>query len=231
MTDNPTSPNLSMREKLQFVADRLRAVEVKRSHAERDMNESMAELRSNIERQSSLQSELEVMVMASKFLQDLVERVSVSNIRKLESLVNNALEAIFTDQDFRFEIESAIRRNATTYTWSLYKDGVKGNINSFGGGAFAVISLMLKVISQIISKRYPLLVLDESLSFVSAEYLPQLSNFLKELSKQFNITIVLVTHQPAFADSADNVYRVTMDHRTSTSSVKLIRSSNQDTVN
>lgn len=186
-------------------------------------------LKTALDRKAVLTEEVEILTMATKFLADLVDRVSVQNLRKLEDIVNNALRVIFHDQDFKFEIESQIRRGATSYSWTLSKDGIKGNINSFGGGAFAVISLILKILSQIISKKYPLLVLDESLSFVSKEYItPNLSQFLKELSEQFETTILLVTHQPAFAEEADLVYKVSLDPSKRESRVDKIKDTRSD---
>lgn len=187
------------------------------------LEQSQAAYDANIAAQANSIQQAEYLAMAAKYLQMLIEKVSVSNIRKLEDLVNSALIQTIPDQNFQFAINSAIRRGTTSYTWSITKDGVEGNINSFGGGAFAIVAFMLKVISQLISRRYPLLVLDESLNFISAEYQPTTSLFLKEMAKQFNCTIILVSHQPAFSEEADCHYRLAMNHSSNESMVRTIK--------
>lgn len=177
---------------------------------------------SNLNTQKESHEEVENLMMAGKAIQSIIERVSRSNIAQIESLVNDALDIIFHDQSIRFSVNSSEKRGTAAYTWTLTKDGIEGNINSFGGGVVAIPALVLKALSLVLSKRYPLLVLDESLSFVSAEYVPNVSDFLKQLSKQLGITVVLVTHQPKFSEAADLVYRFSTDKRKGASRVSLV---------
>jgi ABC-type lipoprotein export system ATPase subunit len=69
----------------------------------------------------------------------------------------------------------------------------------------------LKIIFNIFTKRFPVLLLDESLAFLSEQYQSSFSNLLKELSRQFNLIIVLVTHQAMFAESADIHHHVSRE--------------------
>jgi ABC-type dipeptide/oligopeptide/nickel transport system ATPase subunit len=91
------------------------------------------------------------------------------------------------------------------------QDNVRGSINSFGGGIIAVIAVVLKILFNIVTKRFPLLVFDETLSFLAVNYIPAMSEFLKTLSKEFNIPILLVTHQKEFAIAAENCFEISLD--------------------
>lgn len=213
---------MSFLAKVKDIQVELASASSRKTMLERLAKDARREHEDNLKAQKETHEAVEHLMMAGKALQSIIERVSSSNIAQIESLVNDALEVIFFDQNIRFSIESSEKRGATAYTWTLTKDGIEGNINSFGGGVVAVPALVLKALSLVLSRKYPLLVLDESLSFVSAEYIPHVSQFLLQLSKQLGVTVVLVTHQPQFSESADMVYRFTTDKKKGASRVKLI---------
>jgi len=151
---------------------------------------------------------LELMKLATLILQELVDVVSTKNIIKIESLVNSALVSVFYDENYVFKIKKKPERNQHIYKIVLCKNGIEGNENSFGGGVWSWIAFVLKILFNILSKRFPLLVPDESLSFLSAKYIPNASSFINDLSQEFNLPILLVTHQPLFADSANIKYEL-----------------------
>lgn len=144
--------------------------------------------------------------ISKKILQEVVERVSKDNLEKVESFVNRALTLIFPDLSLSFKIEQDVKRGNNTYSFAVYQGSIKGSIHSFGGGVIAVIAVVLKILFNIITKRFPLLALDETLSFLAVNYIPAMSDFLKTVSKEFGIPIILVTHQPQFASAADFCY-------------------------
>lgn len=160
------------------------------------------------QQQRATRTRADLLQMALGIVQQLVDTVSASNIKRVEELVNSALKTIFYDLDLRFRIISEIKRNQNTYRIAFYHNDVEGGIQSFGGGVLAVVALVLKVLFNLFAKRYPMIVLDESLSFLSEKYIGHASKFLKELSLEFNMPILLVTHQPQFADAADMTYEV-----------------------
>lgn len=149
---------------------------------------------------------LENMRLAATVLQNIVDVVSSKNIAKIENLVNSALSNIFDDMDIKFLITQDIKRNTNTYKIVLESNGIEGNKDSYGGGVVAVVAFILKIISNMLCKGYPIVVLDESLSFLSSKYIGNASGFIRELSEEFNLITVLVTHQPLFVDYADLKY-------------------------
>lgn len=155
-----------------------------------------------------IEKDLTLNKLATSVLQQLVDLVSKKNIEKIEDLVNMALRSIFYDMDLEFKINQTVKRNLNVYQITLCSGGVVGTISSYGGGVIAVVSMVLKVLFNLLSKRYPLLVFDESLSFLADKYIPNASKFFKELSGEFSLPILLVTHQTLFIQNAENTLSI-----------------------
>lgn len=153
-----------------------------------------------------LKKDIENHTIASTFLQSIIETVCESNLKKIETWVNLGLKRIFNDQIIEFKIEKAIKRNVNTYQLILLKDNIAGNKNSYGGGILCVVSLILKLLFLEITKSPKFLVLDESLSFLSEKYIENCSAFINILIKEFNLNVILVTHQEKFKEYASHVY-------------------------
>lgn len=179
----------------------------KRIHySEAEQAAILSEVQRLTDRRATLLKESELLTMASAALRELVAAVADKNLRQVEKLVNSALAAIFTDQNLDFKIVTTELRNQTSYRIALYSNGIEGNLNSFGGGVWAVVAFVLKLTFNLLAKRYPLVVFDESLSFLSAKYIPNASKFITDMCTELGMTIVLVTHQSEFATFADMVY-------------------------
>lgn len=158
--------------------------------------------------QLELTNDMELMKMSSSIFQELVDIVSTKNIKRIETLVNTALATIFFDQVIEFRIKQDVKRNINVYKILLIKEGVEGSKDSYGGGPIAVVAFILKILCNILAGGYPLIVLDESLAFLSEKYIPNTSKFIKELSESFDLPVVLVTHQPLFSEFSDFTYQV-----------------------
>ena len=157
---------------------------------------------------TEIKHKAEVLDMASLILRKLITKVASNNIKKLEDLVNTGLKTIFHDQTIHFKIKAEVRRNLTSYRVILTQNEVEGSLDSFGGGVLCVLAFILKVIFLIFSKNYRILILDESLSFLSDTYINEASEFIKELSKEFDMTIIMVTHNEKFANASDLTYQI-----------------------
>lgn len=153
-----------------------------------------------------LTKKIELHNIASSFIQSIIETVCDSNLRKIEKWVNLGLSTIFDDQVIEFKINKTISRNVNLYSFTILKDGVEGSVNSFGGGVLCVISLILKILFLELTKSYKLIVLDESLSFLSVKYIENCSKFLNTLVDEFKITVILVTHQEKFMEFSNNIF-------------------------
>ena len=68
-------------------------------------------------------------------------------------------------------------------------------------------SLILRILVMRRLKKWPLLLLDETLAAVSDEYVDQTGAFLQQLAEKVKLDILLVTHKAAFLDHAVIGYR------------------------
>jgi DNA repair exonuclease SbcCD ATPase subunit len=152
--------------------------------------------------------EVEIMQSASIVLQQLIDKVSKQNILKIEELVNRALSNIFYDKNLTIEIVQNIKRNVNSYDIEILKGGIRGGKKSYGGGVICIIGFILKFIFNILNKNFPLAGFDETLSFLSVEYIEYASSFIKELSKEFNLPTLMITHQSKFCEAADIRYLI-----------------------
>lgn len=183
-----------------------KSLEARRAVLDHQVLSTQSNLDSALNRQDKLKEQTEDLKMAAVLLQELVDSVAAKNILRTEELVNSALSTIFTDMKLDFKIISEIKRNANSYRMVIVENGVEGNLNSFGGGVWAIVAFVLKVLFNILGKRHPMLAFDESLSFLSEKYIPNASAFIKDLSREFNMPILLVTHQPLFTQASDQIY-------------------------
>lgn len=141
-------------------------------------------------------------------LNQTIQMVSAANVADLTADVNAGLRSIFHDQDLEFRVVDEVKRNSISYRFELLHDGVAGSTRNFGGSVYAVVALVLKVKFLIYAKCFPMLVMDESLRFVSKEYVARTSQFLRSLADGLDMDILLITHEPAFAAGADVNYFV-----------------------
>lgn len=80
-------------------------------------------------------------------------------------------------------------------------------MDSFGGGPASIASLILRILTVMRLKLWPLLLLDETLAAVSADYVDQTGLFLERLTQKMGVDVLLVTHKPAFLDHANVTYQ------------------------
>lgn len=150
--------------------------------------------------------------MASTVIKNIIDKVSVQNINKVENLVNSALSTIFTDLDLKFKINQVEKRGIVVYEPAIIEDGEEGGtLDSYGGSVICVISFVLKVLFNILAGRYPLVVFDESLSHLASKYIPSMSSFMNELTSDLDVIILMVSHQDLFVQEAVN--KVSLEKR------------------
>ena len=188
---------------LQSAATRLVAL---RDQAAREKAQRLAEI-------EHIDTEAEVLSRVTELYRVLMDRMVLSQVKVLESLVSEGLKAIFFDQDLSFIAELGQKYNRVSVDLFLAQgDPEKGGIKappleSFGGGPSSVVSLVLRVIALLRTKRFPLLLLDETLAAVSDDYVEMTGKFLDSLAQKSKLDVLLVTHKPSFLDHAAVAYQ------------------------
>lgn len=158
---------------------------------------------------ADLESETSVLTLASTALESLLNQVSVESLESVERLVTYGLQTIFDDQHLQFKIEVQNKRGVQWMEPKLVQSGVEAPIlDAFGGGPASVVAFLLRLMVCRRLNLAPVLLLDESFSMVSRQYVPNVAKLLHELAEKFGFTIILVTHQEEFLQYAHHKYTV-----------------------
>ncbi len=133
--------------------------------------------------------------------------------RAIETLVTQGLQTIFSD-DLSFHLVPGVRAKTPVVDFvvrSRLDDGTVVDtdvMDARGGGLAATVGFLLRLVILLLSRHRQdtVLFLDETFAHVSAEYLPRLVEFLKELVDKTGVQLIMVTHEPAFTEAASTVY-------------------------
>ncbi|MFD2169418.1 ATP-binding protein [Tumebacillus lipolyticus] len=170
------------------------------------------------ERQAQKRAEIEKLEQVKILLQESSAFAREQARRQIETMVTNALQFIFGDQDIEFRVvieEVRGRADGEFLVVSKYGGEIPVQTrpqDARGGGVVDVISLALR--AALLHANRPQLdgpiILDEPAKHVSEEYSRQVAEFLKQLSTAFGRQIIMVTHNQHLANTGDTSYIVEM---------------------
>lgn len=133
---------------------------------------------------------------------------------QIEILVTKCLQYVF-ESDMEFQIEIEELRNKPNAEFYIINDTADFFLKtkpeqSRGGGVVDIVSLALRI--SFMQTHKPSiegpLILDEPAKHVSADYIYNVGDFLKQASEMFNRQIIMVTHNAHLAALSENSYRV-----------------------
>lgn len=161
-----------------------------------------------------------------RWLEESLEK----NVHSMAELATIALKHVIPDQDLTLKIVQEAKYNRMAIRFLLeQKEGpelVEGDpLDSYGGGASAVVSLVLRLAVMSRMRMGNLLLLDESMSFVANAYVPNAAAFMRHLAEETGVNILMVTHNPEFMANAHTAYEGHKD-----GSLKLRRLKSSDSV-
>ena len=190
-------------------AKRTEAVVLKATRLQALRDQAAADVEARTVEIAALSAQVELFAKVGELLRTLLDKLVTERVRSLEDLVTEGLRSIFFDQELAFEAEIGQSRNKVSIDFFIRQGGkeasVKGHpLDSFGGGPATIISLILRTILLLRLKRFPLILLDESLVAPSDEYVPTIGRFLRKLSKTTGIPILFVTQNRHFTDHSDH---------------------------
>lgn len=187
-------------ESLQKFRDDLAAV-----RAHRDMVRSMRATAEAFVSGSRYQADLNQRgsEVIKKWLEDLLS----SNVDSISELVTTALNHIIVDQSLKFRIVQEPKYNRLAMRFAIEENGVEADpMTSFGGGAVVIASLVLRIAIMSRLKMANLLLLDESMFALAKRYIPACADFMRQLSEETGISILMVTHNDEFMANAHASY-------------------------
>ena len=163
-----------------------------------------------------VKEQLLVQEASIKVLREIIDIMSKEFIDSIVDLLTFALQTIIYDKDYSVKIllkESRNSKQAEIILVSKQEDGsiIESPIpDNCGGGISAIVGLVLQIFFIQYFKLNKLLIMDEALSQISKEYIPNTMTFLKTLSKERGFKFLLVCHDNRIIKHSDYMYRMEM---------------------
>jgi hypothetical protein len=163
-----------------------------------------------------VKEQLLVQEASIKVLREIIDIMSKEFIDSIVDLLTFALQTIIYDKDYSVKIllkESRNSKQAEIILVSKQEDGsiIESPIpDNCGGGISAIVGLVLQIFFIQYFKLNKILIMDEALSQISKEYIPNTMTFLKTLSKERGFKFLLVCHDNRIIKHSDYMYRMEM---------------------
>lgn len=165
----------------------------------------------------TLTAERETLEKAAAVLSSIGEERQLTAQRQIEGLVTLGLQTIF-DEDLTFHLVQGTRGKAPVVEFLVQTHLDNGQVvetpvlDARGGGLAAVVGFLLRLVVVLLSRkgRDTVLLLDETFAMLSADRLPGMAQFLRELVDRTGVQLLLVTHQPELAQAADRRYHFSL---------------------
>lgn len=180
-----------------------------REVAQRDiLTEQKENLERKIEKDKKRKLELE---KVSALLVKTADVSREAGRERMEKVVTRALQSVF-GSDFSFKIELDESGGKPVARFLVCSVGENGDPietepqDSRGGGINDIVAFALQVATLVVYNEPKIqgpIVLDEPGKHVSEEYVVKFGEFLDFISKTFGRQIIMVTHQPHLALTAD----------------------------
>lgn len=183
------------------VVERYRKLVDRRKKLKSNFSLMSSQLTQALKQIDEINEEKRLLENSLQALKDAKPILSANSIEQCEKLANSALATIFeTDATLKYSSEEGrFIIDEGDYSTDLKE----GN----GGGYLAVISLVFNLFLLMKLKKRRFLCFDEQFTQISDEYFENFMAFLKVLSKDLNVDILLVTHDKRIEDDMiDHLY-------------------------
>jgi DNA repair exonuclease SbcCD ATPase subunit len=138
----------------------------------------------------------------------LFETSSAEGIKFLEDLINQALQIVFTDEYYRFKIKFGSRGNEKTAEFILNNGVTESELSECGGGVQVLISFVFRIYYIMKSNLRRVVIMDESLSQLSANYIEPFMGFMKMLVDSYGFDFLWISHSPYVEMYCNKYYEV-----------------------
>jgi hypothetical protein len=165
---------------------------------------------------SSLEREQEALLNEERALQLVVEAlVKLESIwrERYEHLIGDTLtkgvRQVFGD-DISVRLETSVERSGLATDMVVVSNGHELDPSLDGGSLVQVLSFLMRTLFVRLYRPplRPVIILDEALNAVSAEYQPSVAALLKQIVDSLGVQVLLVTHNSVYAEYADAIYSV-----------------------
>lgn len=163
---------------------------------------------------SCVEKEISVCEESQEYYKRAVDLLYSRSIGELEALLNRSLAYVFYDKPYKVRFDLDFSRGKKSVSIILLdcsdpKEPIEIDIkDGVGNGIRTVISFILSVYYILSKNAYPILLLDESYSYLSAQYVQRFFEMIKGFCERKNLRVVLISHDVRFLDFSDKKYTV-----------------------
>ena len=166
-----------------------------------------------------VQTDIEIWKQVQVLLGKVSEFAREQLKKQIEATVTAGLQAILEDDEIRFVIEMSTVAGKPAADWKIVTTRGEHPItaspeDAHGGGIVDIVSLCLRAALLELSRPKPggPFLLDEPGKMISAEYLPNVAEFLRQYLKKTGRQGIMITHHEPLAEVADESYRVRQEY-------------------
>ena len=163
---------------------------------------------------ASKQVSLEYILEAQELLQQTAQKTQSRLSFHISNFISSNLEAIWGEDAYTFSMEFIEKRNKTEVSMLLHTPEGDVSLDSLnnvrgGGGVLDIVAFGLRIaLWSLQSQKQKIMILDQPLSNLDQEHLPKAGELIKELSDKLGIQFIIINHNPALAEIADNTIEV-----------------------
>lgn len=155
---------------------------------------------------SNLKIKSKLLTQSLEVMKLCITKLSEGHINHLNDLVNSMLRQVFDDKNYEIEFKLEDNKNGKILNIFLKDILSEDNIvitdiHDNGGGLQTIVGFILQIYFIIFFKQERILFLDEQLSALSSEYIPNLIDFMSKLTKEYGFIFVGVIHDQRFIDN------------------------------
>lgn len=161
-----------------------------------------------------LESEEELADLAAALIRTLIDTEVTEGVKAVEDLLSEGLKVVFDDQDLSVRADVDVQRGKVSVDLITVQRQPDGTVtegmskDAFGGAVTTVQSVLLRIIVTLRRGLRPILFMDETLPAFDSNYVHNMGTFLKVLCQRLDMDVLLVSHNPAMVEAADNAYRI-----------------------
>ena len=170
---------------------------------------------------SAKQTSLEYILEAQTLLQQTAQKTQSRLSFHISNFISSNLEAIWGEDAYTFSMEFIEKRNKTEVSMLLHTPEGDVSLDSLnnvrgGGGVLDIVAFGLRIaLWSLQSQKQKVMILDQPLSNLDQEHLPKAGELIKELSEKLGIQFIIINHNPALAEIADNTIEVVKENNVS----------------
>lgn len=146
-------------------------------------------------------------------IRTIMTELSVEGVKALAQLIQDGLNIVFNDRDYKVEIEVEDKRGTKQLEFYLIEtiegEVVKSNIrDSVGGSIISVVSFITQVYYIKQSNAVSVIFMDEAFADINKMYYENLFQLMSVFRDKMGFKYLLITHMDEVLPYADSVYQI-----------------------